>query len=143
MKATTKILTLIIACSMEACTQPAIRNNAKITFETVEYDFGELRLNDNGDCNFVFHNPGNTPLVIQHVKSSCGCTIPKWPTNPIKPGKIGEIGVNYDTSHSGVFNKKITVFYNGKNSPKTLTIKGLIKCPDTLSNSETKGTEEI
>jgi len=45
----------------------------------------------------------------------------------VKPGKSGEIQITYDTSQLGFFNKTITVFYNGKDSPQTLTIKGRMR----------------
>ncbi|MFV0266549.1 MAG: DUF1573 domain-containing protein [Draconibacterium sp.] len=67
-----------------------INNNATIVFENTVHDFGELELNGNGSCSFVFSNPGNAPLLIQQVKTSCGCTVPEWPARPIKPGS-GEI----------------------------------------------------
>lgn len=101
-------------------------NNAKISFECVEKDFGKLNFNGDGSCSFLFSNTGNTPLVIQYVKTSCGCTVADWPQKPIKPGMGGVLKISYDTSHLGVFYKTITVFYNGKGSPATLFIKGSV-----------------
>ena len=109
-----------------ACGITAVKNNAEIKFEVTEIDFGELQFKSDAKASFSFTNPGSTPLTIQHVKTSCGCTVPHWPTKPIKPGKSGEIKINYDTSQPGMFQKTITVFFNGKNSPETLIIKGRI-----------------
>ncbi len=118
---------LCLACGSFACGTTSPGNNAEIQFETTVFDFGELEFNGNGNCTFPFANAGNTPLIIQHVKTSCGCTVPKWPNKPVKPDKTAEIKVNYDTSHPGMFQKTVAVFYNGKNSPATLTIKGSVK----------------
>lgn len=116
-----------LACMGYSCNTTVLNNNAEIKFDTTEIDLGKLELNSNGDCAFSFTNTGNTPLVIQHVKTSCGCTVPEWANKPVKPGKSGEIKINYDTSLPGAFHKTITVFYNGKNSPVTLFIKGSVE----------------
>lgn len=116
-----------LAFSILKCTSIADNKNAEINFQVTEYNFGELELNGDGNCSFEFSNPGETPLVIQNVKTSCGCTVPLWTQKPIKSGKSAKIKINYDTSYPGVFNKTITVFYNGKNSPQTLIIKGSVK----------------
>ncbi len=130
MKLLLKISVLVIIVFALTQCAPATQNkNAQIKFEASEYDFGELELNSKASCTFTFSNPGEDPLLIQNVKTSCGCTVPQWPTKPIKPGKSGEIEINYDISYPGVFNKTITVFYNGENSPTTLTIKGSVGYP--------------
>ena len=75
---------------------------------------------------FAFSNPGTSPLVIEQVETSCGCTVPEWPQKPILPGKHGEIKVRYDTSQPSMFSKTIIVYFNGKNSPAKLTINGSV-----------------
>jgi hypothetical protein len=135
MKYLQKIVVFVcLACGIFACGTRERSNNAEIKFKTTEINFGKLEFNGNGNCSFIFTNPGNTPLVIQHVKTSCGCTVPEWPNKPIKPGKTSEIKINYDTKHPGAFNKTITVFYNGKNSPATLFIKGDVEYPKEMSS---------
>lgn len=112
------------------CETKIAKNDSKIQFASTEYNFGELIFKGEGSCNFTFSNSGETPLLIQNVKTSCGCTVPEWPKKPIKPGENGKIEIEYDTTHPGMFQKTITVFYNGKNSPETLTIKGRVVYPD-------------
>ncbi len=125
-----KIAILILFGLMGACSQPVINNNATLVFKQGEYDFEEIETNSDAQCTFTFTNTGKNPLVIQNVKTTCGCTVPEWTRKPVKAGKNGEIIVTYNTTHPGRFNKTITVFYNGKNSPETLTIKGTVKYPD-------------
>lgn len=125
------LLVLLVYVSIQ-CTSIENNNSAEIRFEVKEYDFGELELNADGNCSFKFLNPGETPLIIQNVKTSCGCTVPQWSKKSIKPGESGEIEINYDTSHPGMFSKTITVFYNGQDSPQTLTVKGSVKFPQQL-----------
>jgi hypothetical protein len=129
------IFVIFLTCGGFACNTTVLNNNAEIKFETTEIDLGELKFKGNGNCSFTFTNTGNTPLVIQHVKTSCGCTMPEWPNKPVKPGKSAEIKINYDTTHPGAFNKTITVFYNGKNSPVMLFIKGSVEYPKEITNT--------
>ena len=110
-----------------SCSTPVNRNDAVIRFKGQEYDFGTISLKEEVYYGFEFSNPGKTPLVISNVKSSCGCTIPEWPRKPVKPGAKGEIKVAYDAASPGVFHKTITVYFNGKNSPVELKIKGKVE----------------
>jgi hypothetical protein len=77
---------------------------------------------------FSFTNTGNADLIITNVKSSCGCTIPKKPEDPIAPGESSEIVVRYDTNRVGPFRKTITVSTNQENDPIiALKIKGTVR----------------
>jgi hypothetical protein len=97
-----------------------------IVFEKLVYDYGTLVEGGNGNCEFKFTNKGKSSLVLIDVQTSCGCTVPEWPKEPISAGKTGVIKVKYDTGKLGVFSKTITVTSNAKNSLVTLTIKGNI-----------------
>jgi hypothetical protein len=65
--------------------------------------------------------------VISDAKGSCGCTVPKWPKEPILKGQSGMINVSYDTKRPGPFTKTVTVTSNAKTATKVLTIKGVVK----------------
>jgi hypothetical protein len=96
-----------------------------ISFDMETIDYGDITKGSNGVRTFTFENTGDAPLDIQGVRSSCGCTIPKKPEAPIKPGKKGEITVRYDTNRVGVFRKTITVNTNVSNAAIiALKIKG-------------------
>ena len=118
------------------CGTVEVKNDAKIVFETIEYDFGELNFKGQGNCIFKFTNTSKTALFIHDVESSCGCTVPAWTKKPILPGKTGEIKIVYDTSHPGVFNKTIAVFYNGIESPQTLILKGTVRYPGNYNDKK-------
>ena len=66
-------------------------------------------------------------LIIARVYSTCGCTIPKKPEDPIQPGESGIIEVKYDTKRPGPIRKTITVYSNASEVPYTLKIKGNVK----------------
>ena len=103
------------------------QNGPEIEFEKVVHDYGDVPFNGNGECEFRFTNTGNEPLLIQKPKSSCGCTIPSWPKEPILPGESEVIKVTYRTNRAGNINKTVTVTSNAiKNSTVVLRIKGRV-----------------
>ena len=108
----------------------AQETTAKIIFKSETVDYGEIEKGADGVRVFEFTNTGNAPLIISKVSSSCGCTIPKKPEEPIMPGKTGEIQVKYDTNRVGPIRKAITVISNADTPTKVLKIKGEIKAPE-------------
>lgn len=100
-------------------------SNSEMTFkEDLTFSYGKIKQNSDGSHDFIFKNTGKDPLIITNVKSSCGCTVPTYPLEPVKKGGSGTINVKYDTKRIGTFNKTITVYSNAKNSPVKLRIKG-------------------
>ena len=64
---------------------------AEIKFKETIIDYGIIEHGEDGSKIFEFTNTGNAPLVFTRIFSSCGCTIPKKPEEPILPGESGEI----------------------------------------------------
>lgn len=100
---------------------------AKITFEETTIDYGDVAKGSDGVRTFRFTNTGDAPLVIEDIKSTCGCTIPKKPTGPIMPGASDTIEVKYDTNRVGPIRRSISVYSNAEESITTLTIRGNVK----------------
>jgi hypothetical protein len=72
-------------------------NVAKIEFEETEHDFGVVGEGVIIEHVFKFTNTGKMPLIINSARSTCGCTVPEWPKDPIPPGEGGEISVRFNT----------------------------------------------
>ncbi|HNW90059.1 MAG TPA: DUF1573 domain-containing protein [Bacteroidales bacterium] len=126
---TTKLLTLclfLFASTLVAKGQAdkPQTNSPVISFEKLEHDYGTIKKGSDGTCEFVFKNTGKEPLILSNVKSSCGCTVPTWPKDPIIPGQNGVIKVVYDTKKVGTISKTITVISNAEVGVVTLSIKG-------------------
>jgi hypothetical protein len=78
-------------------------------------DYGKVsKDSDDGIRSFEFRNTGDAPLIITNVQSTCGCTVPSKPTEPIMPGKTGKIDVKYNMN-PGPIRKTITVECNAVN----------------------------
>ena len=52
-------------------------NAQEFKFEEETIDYGKIEKASNGERTFVFTNTGDQPLIIEKIKSSCGCTVPK------------------------------------------------------------------
>ncbi len=104
---------------------------AVLSFDKTELDYGTLENGAPGEREFVFKNLGGEALVITTCRGSCGCTVPKCPTEPIMPGQSSVIKVNYDTKRTGAFTKTVTVESNDPSGAKVLKISGEIKAPAT------------
>ncbi len=130
------LLSLLVGFAMtslnaqEDKTQETPKNGPKIVFQELEHNYGTLQKGGDGNCEFVFTNEGNEPLILTNVRASCGCTTPTWTKEPVMPGKTGVIKVRYNTNNIGSFTKTITVTSNAvnvTNSRIVLKIKGKVE----------------
>ncbi len=85
-----------------------------VAFEEEKHDFGDIFQGDIVKHTFKFKNSGTAPLVISNVTATCGCTIPKWPRDPVAVGDESSITVQFNsTGKMGRQNKVITIYSNG------------------------------
>ena len=115
-----------MSCSLTPRSAVA-KSGAVIEFETTNHDFGTIPQGGNGIFEFVFKNTGKEPLVLKNVRSSCGCTVPEWPKEPVNKGDKGVIKVSYNTRITGNFSKSISVYSNSGEAPVVLIIKGKVE----------------
>ena len=100
---------------------------AEIEFDTLRINLGTFAEKDAVQkCTFAFTNTGDAPLVINQAFASCGCTVPTYTKDPVKPGEKGKIEVTYNGKGkvAGHFSKTITVRSNAKTEIVRLTIEG-------------------
>ena len=69
-----------------------------IEFYKITHDFGVLKEGEIVECIFRYKNDGKAPLKILSVVTDCGCTVPKFSTEDVLPGKEGIIKVVFDSS---------------------------------------------
>ena len=99
---------------------------AEIKFEKTSHDFGTFPESEKVTCTFKFTNTGDNLLVIHQAIASCGCTVPQYSKEPIKPGETGEIVVTYNGAGKfpGHFKKSITIRTNAKQEIVRLYVEG-------------------
>ena len=120
--------------SDEAATEKVFKNyemtkgSADIKFAVEKHDFGEVKKGEKVPYSFAFVNSGDQPLLITNARGSCGCTIPFYPKEPIKPGEEGKIDVTVDTERKTAgktFTVFVTVESNAKNNQVKLELSGV------------------
>jgi|GEM_PF-1053288 len=89
-----------------------------------DHDFQHLRQEHPKTFIFRFKNIDTQPILLQTVRTSCGCTAATWTEAPIQPGEMGEVVVEYDAYQRGEFKKKIRVFFDRQRKPELLWIHG-------------------
>lgn len=123
-----KIFTLLMMLtSMIAYAQG---EQAEIKFDKTVFNLGTFsEKNPTQTATFTFTNIGNTPLIINQAIASCGCTVPQYSKEPIKPGEKGTVKVTYNGKGKfpGHFKKSITIRTNGKVEMVRLYIEGEMK----------------
>src|SRR5690606_17783266 len=98
-----------------------------ITWDTVLYDFGEVQEGDIVRHTYSFTNTGTAPLLITQASSTCGCTVPEWPKEPIAPGSSGAITVSFNTAgRPGTQSKPVTIFANTYPNEQKIHIRGYV-----------------
>lgn len=120
-----KIVLLFIAV-LSSTILFAQKNSGTLSFTSEVINYGTIEQHSDGVRFFTATNTGDTPVVIDKVVGSCGCTVASTPTKPIFPGKSEVIKVKYATNRLGKFSKTVTVFSNAKESKKVLRIKGTV-----------------
>jgi len=133
LKSTLFVITLFTSVLLLSCKNGSgskMKGDAGIAFADSSIEFGELEFNGDGDGEFVFTNTGNIPLLLTHVRSTCGCTIPEWSEEPVNPGDTSRIHVSYDTHRIGQFRKSIYVYSNAASGTQQLFISGEVLRPE-------------
>lgn len=103
---------------------------AAITFENDTHDFGRIIQGEKISYAFKYTNTGNADLIISKVSASCGCTVPTYTREPVKPGGTGVISVAFDSNNrKGFQHKTITVMTNTIPNTTVLNIKAMVVTP--------------
>ena len=151
MKGTIALLSFLLLFSLSSCTSNA--GNAEVdaienpstadnpgaksgepimTFESEHFDFGNIVEGEVLEHTYSFKNTGGKALLISDVQASCGCTVPVWPREPILPGQVVTITIQFNSAnkHEKV-NKDVTIFSNANPVKKKLTFTAYVSAKPT------------
>ena len=132
-------LVTVYLVNAQDATTPVVKEDVLMVKETL-HDFGKIPQGRAATYVFEIVNTGKTPLKLENVQASCGCTTPQWSKEDIAPGATSKITVGYNAYADGAFEKTITIQY-GQTQTKTLVIKGVVyKAPPSSApeNSSVK-----
>ncbi|MEW5677342.1 DUF1573 domain-containing protein [Flavobacterium enshiense] len=94
-----------------------------VKFNETEHDFGTIKEGEKVETVFKITNEGEADLIIINAQGSCGCTVPEWPKEPIKPGTSADMKVTFDsTNKPGQQQKTVTLTTNTKEGSEKVTI---------------------
>lgn len=142
-----KLLLTLLCLSLFSLVSQSQRLGPHVSFHELEHSFDTIHEEDGRVRHtFRFDNMGNAPLAITNVRSSCGCTTPKWTRDDIPPWGSGFVEVEFSPAgRSGNFRKTILVHTNDEQqSPVKLFIAGyVVGRPLTLEEKFPRLMEEI
>ena len=124
MKKIIALFAFVLIAGAVSAQESTEQTGAEIVFAETLHDFGDITQGDKVTHVFAFENTGTEPLVLNNVLTTCGCTAPSWPRDPIAPGESGEITVTFNSRGKiGMQNKIITVVSNAVNNQERVNIR--------------------
>jgi hypothetical protein len=129
---------------------PASAQHPKVELLDPVHDFGAVMEGQPVSHTFKVRNAGGAELLIDHVQTTCGCTVAEPSRKRLKPGEEAEIAVTFDTRYQkGHRQRVITLYSNDPQTPSaTMTLQGDVKTeveasPEEIAfNKVRQGTEE-
>jgi len=115
----------MVRIPMNAEGRPDTARLAAIRFDETVHMFGQVKEGDIVEHVFRFTNTGKASLIIFDARSSCGCTVPEFPKEPIPPGESSEMMVRFNTNNkTGQQVKTVTVQANTFPAETKLSLSG-------------------
>ncbi len=101
---------------------------AQFSFDQTIHEFEEVQEGEVVTHVFKFTNVGQSPLLISEARSTCGCTVPEWPKDPIDVNESGEIKVRFKTAGKpGFQDKPISIYANTLPGKTVVRLRGNVK----------------
>lgn len=126
----------IFSCRKKGETNPEMKLDTEILKDTtsivfvdsVDYTFDTIKQGDKVEHDFRIKNTGDKNFVIARAFGSCGCTVPEYPKDPLKPGDIATIHVTFNSAgKSDAINKDVTIICNTATRNEKLHLHGFVK----------------
>lgn len=119
---------LTMFCSL-LLVSPVLAVGPKLVSDVNEVNFGEVFQGEKVEKIFPFRNAGDAPLLIERVKSSCGCTAALVSSSELAPGAAGELRAVFDSARfSGEVQKSVYLYSNDPARPMVqFSLRGTIR----------------
>ena len=124
---------VLLAVLLVLCWVGVALSAAQIHVPVSEVDMGVLYSGQKSKQTFVLENHGDKPLVINKVRTSCGCTSAFTRDKQIEPGESTELAVQFNSKgFRGNVLKKIMLYTNDPSGKTELRLRGKIVMELTL-----------
>lgn len=91
----------------------ALAQESRLLVESTDFRFGEIYQGQQLEHSFRLENTGDAPLLIEKIRSSCGCTAALLSDYQIQPGQSAQLRVTFDsTRFRGPVIKTVYVYTN-------------------------------
>lgn len=123
------LISIFISFHLLALFTKCSNKEAEAKFLQVQINFGNKLSTDTIKGEFTLENIGDKDLIIEHIESTCGCTIPTYSKDPIIRNSFGKINFIYvpKSTDSGTIVQKIVVRTNATKRLQILTVTGNVK----------------
>ena len=96
-------------CSLQA------QDTLSLKFDETFITVGQVTKGEQITITYVYQNESEEPIRITDVITTCGCTVPDYPQEPILPDETGELTVHFDTTKkSGFVRKSVKVLLSSE-----------------------------
>jgi len=101
-----------------------------LTVREASFNWGVRMKGESVTHTFVIENTGGSPLKVERVKPSCGCTTVDF-AKEIAPGGKGEVTLKVETKRlgGGTAKKTASVYCNAQRDAFKLTMEGKVESP--------------
>lgn len=97
-------------------------------FDLKTVDVGNISDSGSAEVEIELKNITGSPLNIEKVDTSCGCTVINASDSTIAPGETTRVRVTIDTrGKMGDISKELKLFTSGSGDPHVITLKGKIE----------------
>ena len=126
------LISLVVLCFLSSCDsegeEVTKKKYSNIVFTSNYKSIGNVILGTTKEIEFYAINTSDVPLIIDSVKSSCSCTVSKFPKRPILKNDSGLIIAKYtpNKTNVGFLEKSIVILSNTKPAFTVLTFSGSV-----------------
>jgi hypothetical protein len=126
----------IFSCRKRGETPPEVKLDAELLKDTTTvaftdsttFPFDTIIQEDKVHHTFHLVNTGTKNLIIARAFGSCGCTVPEYPKDPVKPGDTAAIAVTFNSAgKQGEQHKNVTIVCNTVTRNEMVYLTGFVK----------------
>jgi hypothetical protein len=100
----------------------------ELVFTDTLHEFFNVKEGDIVAFDFEYTNVGKKDVIITEAIASCGCTVPEFKREPIKPGEKGNITVKFNSAQKkGANYKNIKIKSNANPGEQIISIKAMVQ----------------
>ena len=119
---------IIITCLVLSQGIASAQGGAIVTWHSpTTAHLGKVKAGEQKQAVFEFSHSAPKPLVIDNVRTTCGCTAPEWPEEPLAPGIRRRIRVVFEGTTRGPFRRMVKVYFSGQRQAEKLYVEGFVE----------------